>query len=367
MKIGIDASRAFLKQRTGIEEYAYQTIKNLRNPLKDCEVVLYLHPLSRQPDFELPEKWRTKKIPYRRFWTQVGLSIEMLLWPVDVLFVPAHTIPFIHPKNTVVTVHGLEYEHNPESYSAYSLFFHKFFVRKSCQWAKIIIAVSKNTKKDVMKYYRATGKKIEVVYNGFGFAKLKIKGSKLKVNTDELGKYVLFVGRLENRKNIGRIAAAFSLLRTKYGYEGKLVLAGKPGYGYWDFEERVKQMDARHYIKELGYVSEGDKWQLIKKTDVFMFPSLSEGFGIPILEAQSVGTPVISSKKGPMDEVAGNEDVLINPKSTAQIAELANRLITDKIFRERVVEKGKANVKKFSWQKAGEEVGEILASLRNDK
>src|SRR3989344_4737710 len=123
MIIGIDASRAFLKKRTGIEEYAYQTIRHLRPLL--CEphqVILYvrkkwgwqggrLRLLLPSIDFELPKNWRVRGIWAPRFWTQGRLSSEMLFGKrPDVLFVPAHTVPLIHPKNTVVVVHGLEYE-----------------------------------------------------------------------------------------------------------------------------------------------------------------------------------------------------------------------------------------------------------------
>jgi len=362
MRIGIDASRAFLKQRTGIEEYAYQIIKNLRGPLKDDEVILYTSRWGRRKvDFRLPKAWKVKEIPFGRFWTQVGLSIEMLLRPVDVLFVPAHTVPIIHPKNTVVTVHGLEYEHNPESYSLYSLYFHKFFVRMSCRWAKRIIAVSWNTKKDLKKYYRASKSKIAVIYNGFDRPKKGMLERRSKIfDKIDSASYVLFVGRLENRKNIIGIARAFDRLRAEHGYEGKLVLVGKPGYGHWDFEKELKQLDCRHYVVSLGFVSQKDKWQLLEKAYIFMFPSLSAGFGFPILEAQTMGTPVITSKMGPMDEVAGNDDILANPKKPKEIADLAGKLIGNKIFRKKVVQKGRENTKRFSWEKCGKEVAEVL-------
>ena len=108
MKIGIDASRAFIKNRTGIEEYSYQVIKNLRDKLKDRQVVLYVkktynlqlttyNGVVKINDLELPKSWQIKVIKFPRFWTQLGLSLEMILHPVDVLFVPAHTVPAVHP------------------------------------------------------------------------------------------------------------------------------------------------------------------------------------------------------------------------------------------------------------------------------
>ena len=109
MKIGIDASRAFFKQRTGIEEYSYQIIKNLRDKLDDHRVILYVRK-NKNIDFDLPENWKIKAIKFPYLWTQIGLSLEVLFHPVDVLFIPAHVVPIVHPKNTFVTIHGLEYE-----------------------------------------------------------------------------------------------------------------------------------------------------------------------------------------------------------------------------------------------------------------
>ncbi|MFA6193880.1 MAG: hypothetical protein WC726_03420 [Parcubacteria group bacterium] len=118
MTIGIDASRAFQKNKTGIEEYSFQVIKHLCDKLEKEQVILYCNPaINIRPDFELPANWKIKFLRAPIFWTQARLSLEMLFRPVDVLFVPAHTVPLIHPKNTIVTIHGLEYEFCPKAYS----------------------------------------------------------------------------------------------------------------------------------------------------------------------------------------------------------------------------------------------------------
>src|SRR3990172_91570 len=130
MVIGIDASRAFVKSRTGIEEYSYRVIKHLRDYLNNEQVILYLDPRVNKLefiDFKLPEGWKIKFLRAPKFWTQIRLSVEMLFAAPDVLFIPAHTVPFIHPKNTIVAIHGLEYEFCPEAYS----FFCRFYMRWS--------------------------------------------------------------------------------------------------------------------------------------------------------------------------------------------------------------------------------------------
>lgn len=368
MKIGIDASRAFMKERTGIEEYAFQIIRHLRGKLKDHQVVLYVKEKDfKAQKFDLPKNWSTKPIPFNYLWTQIGLSWEMLTNPVDKLFVPAHTVPFIHPQNTFVTIHGLEYEHCPESYSGYSQWFHRIFVKRSCAWAKKIIAVSMNTKKDLSRMYKVPESKIEVVYNGFD-DELKAQTFQIKESpqvqkhfSTGFGSFLLFIGRLERRKNIKGIIKAFELLKEDQ-YPGKLLLAGKEGFGYWNIGKQIEQSKYRDDIIELGFIADSDKWKLLREADVFLFPSLCEGFGIPILEAQSVGTPVVTSFMGPLDEVAGNADVLVDPKKPDDIAKLAKKIISNKKFKDDIVGQGCENVMRFSWDKSAIEVVQVLTS-----
>ncbi|MFC1622974.1 glycosyltransferase [Patescibacteria group bacterium] len=168
MKIGIDASRAFLGHRTGIEEYSYQVIKHLRDKLKKHQLVLYLRKGQRDRiDFNLPDNWSVKEIKFPRFWTQMGLSLEMILNPVDVLFVPAHTVPVFHAKKTVVVIHGLEYEFLPKAYSFWERLYMRHSIKNSCRWASDVISVSKNTKKDLISLYEVSEDKIDVIYEGY--------------------------------------------------------------------------------------------------------------------------------------------------------------------------------------------------------
>ncbi len=359
MKIGIDASRALIKQRTGIEEYAYQTIKNLREPLEDHEVFLYIKEKDKKKfDFDLPTKWKIRVVPFNYFWTQLGLSWEMLMHPVEILFIPAHTVPFVHPRKTIVTVHGLEYEHCPEGYSVYSRLFHHFFVTRSCIWAKKIIAVSQNTKNDLIEMYKVSNKKIQVVYNGFKIEDKEVENISVK----KYGKYILYIGRLEERKNLKNIIAAFEILKKKFNYKGNLLLAGNAGYGYEEISKKIDKSDFKKNIKLLGFISDAEKQVFLTYADLFMFPSLCEGFGIPILEAQSVGTPVITSNFGPMDEIAGNNEILAIPTQSKHIADVAKRILFDEEMYERVTKKGFENVKRFSWEKCGNEIAKVLLS-----
>ncbi len=363
-----------MKQRTGIEEYAYQTIKHLCDVVSQTDnVVLYVRKkltfrhgrfVFRLPeiDFTLPAHWQVRGIWAPRFWTQIGLSWEMLLHSPGVLFIPAHTVPIIHPRKTIVTIHGLEYEFCKEGYSLWARLYMRFSIRFSCRAASSVICVSENTKNDVMKLYGIPQEKIRVVYEGCDF---KAKNPKLIIKTpsqkSKIEKpYLLFIGRLEERKNIARIIEAFEALKEKYKILHKLALVGKPGYGYRSIKYKVARSKCKEEIIEVGYVSEEEKWELLGGADVFVFPTLYEGFGLPVLEAQRAGVPAVTSKTSALPEVAGAGAVYVDPMSAESIAEGVWKILSDKVLRDGIIKEATHNVNRFSWAQGAQEVLEIL-------
>jgi len=376
MKIGIDASRAFLKQRTGIEEYAFQVISHLKKEIDcDYEVVLYVRKgqvkRMHELEFILPHHWSVREIKLPRFWTQIGLSLEMQKNPVDVLFVPAHTVPLIHPKNSIVTVHGLEYEFCPKAYAWWERIYMRWSIKYSCKWAKKIIAVSENTKKDLINLYKVSPEKIEVIYEGVSFSSSQMReggesASRRSVNEQSTHysllttHHLLFVGRIEERKNIIHIIEAFELLKEKYHVSHKLVLAGKPGYGYKKIKRVVQKSKYKEDIIEMGYISEQEKWMLLKYADIFVFPTLYEGFGLPILEAQMIGVPVITSTNASLPEISGEGALTVNPYNKDEIAEALQRILSNNALRDTLIQKGKENVQRFSWQKCANQIAEVF-------
>jgi glycosyltransferase involved in cell wall biosynthesis len=368
MIIGIDASRAYFKRRTGVEEYSYQVIKHLVDKFENHQVVLYTrssNPITTDLVIGLlriPENWKIKIIRWPYLWTQIGLSLEILFYPVDVLFVPAHTVPLIHPKNTLVTIHGLEYEFCPKAYSSWARLYMRWSIRNSCRWAKTIIAVSNNTKNDLAKSYGISKDKIQVIYEGynrnfqFPISNFQ-KNFKFQISNF---KFLLFIGRLEERKNIIGIIKAFEILKEQYKIPHKLVLAGRFGYGKEKIEASIEDSNFKKDIILPGYITDEEKWEYLKNADVFLFPTFYEGFGIPILEAQSAGVPVICSNNSSIPEVVGNSAILVNPHNAEQIADAAYKLISDKILRDDIIKKGYENVKRFSWEKCAKQIVKLF-------
>lgn len=368
MRIGIDASRAFLKRRTGIEEYSYQVIRHLRDELHDQTVILYVRKkieirnsklcvVVPEIDFDVPSNWQVKGIWAPRFWTQVGLSLEMFWQAPDVFFVPAHTVPIIHPRRTVVTVHGLEYEFSPESYGFWERLYMRWSIRYSVWTAQYVVAVSENTKRDLIQLYGVPAEKIPVIYEGVELPIANPWERMVGVKQP----YFLFIGRLETRKNIYRMIEAFEVFKEHTGLSYQLVLAGKPGYGYEQIRYKMQDSRYKSEIREVGYVTEAEKWGLLKNAEAFLFPSLYEGFGLPVIEAQSVGIPVIAANTSSLPEVAGEGAVLVNPLDSGEITAAMEMLIADPVKRADIIEKATRNADRFSWAQCAREVARALA------
>ncbi len=360
MNISIDASRAFIKERTGIEEYSYQLIKNLTTmDLKNHQIFLYARKNS-VIDFDLPSNFKLKIISLNKLWTQIGLASEMMKNKPDVLFVPSYAVSQIHPSKTIVTIHGLEYKYFPECYSIKERLFLEFNTLLSIKWSSKIIVPSESTRKDLVKFYGVDGDKIKVVYHGVSGIKYPV----LSIKQDSKKSFnILFVGRLEKRKNVTNLIKAFELFKKCYMLQVArytLTLVGKAGFG---FEEIKKAIQGSLYKKDIilkDYVSESEKDELYRNADLFILPSFYEGFGLPVLEAMNYGVPVICSNTSSLPEVAGDAALLVDPNNTQEIAEAMNKVFGDGDLKNKMIEKGFKNVEKFSWEECARETVDVL-------
>jgi len=338
MRIGI-AVNISLEHRTGVEEYIYNLLTNfpMLEESKEHRILIYSS--------------STLKWPIKKFWTQIRLCWEMLKNPPDVLFVPAHTFPLIHPK-LVITVQGLEFERLPKMYPFFKKIFLRWMTKRNVKKADKIIVPSQNTKNDLIEFYHADSSKIFVVHHGVGIPSLATQDIKNPtLNTP----YLLYLGRGDQRKNIQGLIKAFKILKQDHQIPHKLVLAG-PNIGYKIYKK------LKNDIICTGYVDDAEKWSLLKNADVFVFPSFYEGFGIPVLEAQRVGTPVVAASTSSFPEVLGSSALLINPYHPVEIAETIHKIIRNQNFSDELVKRGYENVQKFSWLKCAKETFKIIVN-----
>jgi len=388
MIIGINAAAAIKQPRTGIEEYTYQLIKHLTMlpETREHRFLLYFPDTNTQIgtsdtnnkyfDFLLPLNFEIKILrwPLPFLWTQMRLAYEVWRHKPDVLFIPVHILPFGAPRNSIVAIHGLEYEYFPEYYSFRRCFYLHWSTKSAVKRARKIIAISENTRQDLIKLYGVEEEKISVVHHGvsskiFNDPLQLVDAGRANPNNQTKKPYLLYVGRIETKKNVQGILEAYKILKEKYKIPHELILAGVPGFGYEKIKSQIKDLlEIRNLnldIKEVGYISNDEKHKLLTEASIFLSPSFYEGFGLPILEAQAMGVPVVTSLGSCLPEIAGQGALFVNPRSSIEIAEAVKQIIDDSNLRDRLRQSGFENIKRFSWEKCAEQTLKIILNFKD--
>lgn len=368
MIIGIDASRANHQEKTGVEWYAFFVIQELKKILpSDVRIILYSDVPLQGELADLPQNWSSKVLSWRpkRFWTQIRMSYEMLFHTPDILFIPAHVFPLIHPKKTLMTVHDVAAYAFPESYNWFERWYSTWSANYAVQKLWKVIVPSEFTKEELLK--TAKNKKqnsIFVVHNGFDEKFLQhstheeIESVLKKYSLQK--PYLLSIGRLEEKKNTWRIIKAFEILKQKEEFKNySLVLIGKPGHGYEKVKETLEHSPVKKDILFPGWIGKNDLPALMQGADLFVFPSLYEGFGIPVLEALAAGTPVLTSEGSSLKEVGGEAVFYVDPNNVEAIAGAISSALSSS-QREQKKPQGFERVKAFSWKKCAQEIAELF-------
>ena len=362
MLIGIDASRAVTARPTGTEVYSQRLIQALLSLDGSHRFRLYLR--STPPTGTFPSA-DLRVIPFPRLWTHLRLSWEMARRPPDALFVPAHVLPLVHPRASLVTVHDLGYLHFPKAHPWRQRLYLDLSTRWNACAAAHLLADSEATKADLVARYSTPPEKITVVYPGHDETLVPVRDlatvEAVKARYGITGDYFLYLGTLQPRKNLSRLIAAFATLQPETLKPGTvLALAGKRGWLYKNLFAQVRRLGLEGHVLFPGYVPDEDKAALLSGALAFVFPSLYEGFGLPVLEAQTCGCPVITSATSSLPEVAGDAALLVDPGDTAAIAAQMQRVATDSALRAALAERGFANVRRFSWVACARSVLSII-------
>lgn len=404
MLIGIDASRANLRKKTGTEWYSFYVIKNLAVIDKKNKYCLYLdRPISKElveaikhnPNFS----YKILDWPLSIFWTLGRLSLEMLFHAPDVLFVPAHALPLIHPRRTVNTIHDIAFIRESTVYRSESpkvstrskrkilrmilrflsfgkhdgnsLDYLKWSTKFALKKASMIISVSNFTKSEILEHYKKTdSNKIKVVHNGYGndifrpiTDKEKIREVLKKYDLPET--YFLYVGRLERKKNTPYLIEALSILRSENPeIKEKLVLIGNASFGFDEVKYSIEEFDLERDVFMPGWVEENDLPYIFNGASAFIFPTRHEGFGIPILESLACGIPTAASDLPVIHEIADNAVLYFNYNDKREISKAMFKIISDQRLRSDLKEKGLKQAENFSWLECAKKTLEVLESKR---
>jgi glycosyltransferase involved in cell wall biosynthesis len=369
--IGIDASRAAIEQRTGTEAYSLHLIRELVEMGTQHHFRLYFNASPAAGLFPDAAHCEQRVMPFPRLWTHLRLSVEMLLHPPDVLFVPSHVLPLVHPQRSVVTVHDLGHRYYPDTHTTAQRRYLEWSARYHVRKAAHLLADSQATKDDLVHLYGADPATVTVAHLGVDPTLHPIQDTvrmaRVKHKCGIHGPYLLYVGTLQPRKNLVRLIDAFAqVLRVCKVQDLQLVLAGKRGWLYDDILARAKQLGLGDRVILPGFVPDADLASLYSGAALFVMPSLYEGFCMPVLEAMVCGTPVACSNAASLSEVAGDAALFFDPQDVDRMAGVLARALDDQVTREALVARGSAWAGQFTWQRCSRRVLSVLESVVSD-
>lgn len=380
MRVGIDISQ-IAYEGTGVATYTKSLVEGFLRVDKDNEFILFGSSLRNRRIIEnfvkdLPKPKFRKKFSFfppkilEFLWNGVHLfPIENFIGDIDVFHSSDWLEPPTRQAKRVTTIHDFAVFKYPEMFSprgGHNIVANQkrklFFVQ---HYSDLVIAVSETTKQDAMEILKIPERKIRVIYeapNPIYFPRNEKKIQKVKEKFGVEGNYLLCVGTREPRKNLDRVMMAFIEISRVYP-ELSLVIAGKYGWGNEDQISNIKDQKLDQKVKILGFVEKEDLAGLYSGAMAFVYPSLYEGFGLPILEAMACGVPVVTSDVGSMKEIAAGAAVLIDPESTESLANGISKLLKNVKLREELKIKGLKRAGEFSWDKAALQTLEAYRSV----
>jgi glycosyltransferase involved in cell wall biosynthesis len=315
-----------------------------------------------------------RAIPFPRLWTHLALSREMIAHPPDLLFVPSHVLPLAHPRRSVATVHDLGFHYYPEAHTLSQNLYLRWSTRHNARAASRVLADSEATRRDLATFYRVPPEKVEVVYPGRDESLAPVTEpailAAIRARYGLQARYLLYVGTLHPRKNLVRLVQAFARLlgqrETLAASQAdglQLVLAGKRGWLYDEIEAEVRRLALGDRVVFTGYVPEADLPALLSGALAFVYPSLHEGFGLPLVEAMACAVPVVCSQTSSLPEVAGDAALLVDPLDVEGLAAALARVVSDAGLRQALVARGRQRAMRFSWARCARETLAVLEQV----
>jgi len=371
MIIGIDINEANIPQRVGVNQVAFATLANLIKHISPQDKIIALGKDGPLPDMpQTSESLSYEIFGPKKLWVLTGLTKRLFLGKpkINVLFSPSHYTPLISRTPSVIYIMDLSYERfGTDYFTSEDLTQLKKWTPLSAKKAKKVLTISKFSKDEIISLYKVPPEKIKVVYPGFNrdlfHGKIPItKQNQIKRKYQVSGSYLLYVGTLQPRKNLTRLIKAFSQLNRP---RLKLVIGGKRGWFYQQIFDQVKDLKIEDRVIFTGYIPDEDLPGLIKSSRAYVLPSLYEGFGMPPVEAQSVGVPVVVSKTSSLPEVVGDSGIYIkDPYSVPSIKNALETVLSLTLQkRAEVIAQGKENAKRFSWEKNAQQILKVLKKV----
>ena len=390
-RIGLNAHLLNLSgnyRSAGISWYIYHLIQNLAR-LPDFDYTVFLSDRRAKEHFAqtridlAQSRLPTHKPLVRIAWEQFVQPFALHEQRIDLLHAMAFAGPMAISIPWVVTIYDLSFVHFPQLFNIANRTYLTWAVRNAVHRANRITVISESTKRDLVSKFNASPEKISVVYCGSdpSFRPAHViasdEGAKQSPNlTSEIAsspnasrllamkksmpdKFVLHVGTIEPRKNHVRLVRAFARAKREHKFPHKLVLIGAHGWMYEQVDTVIEQENMKNDVIFTGYVPQNELPLWHRAADLFVYPSLYEGFGLPPLEAMASGVPVITSNASSLPEAVGDAAIQVAPEDETALTEAIGRVLTNPGLRETMIVRGLAQAAKFSWARAARETTDV--------
>ena len=364
MRIGINASKIY-DVHTGVGRYTSNLSRSILKTSSKNDYYLYtpgrVGKTARSniegTDFEKPAV-SIQNNTLRILWEQMVLPMYSRKDRLDLFHYTDHALSLLFRKcPIIITVHDIAYLRLPNLLNTSRKVYKKNILQISIRKAKIIIADSYATKEDIIEYFGIREEKIRVIHLGVESRFCPIENvDEFRLENSLPSKMILNVGTLEPRKNVVSLIKAFKKLREKGFKDYKLVIAGERGWLYEEIFKEVGHSDLKQDILFLGVVADEDLPMLYNCAEIFVYPTLYEGFGLPPLEAMACGTPVITSNTSSLPEVIGDAGIMVDPTDINSLCESMYILLTDKELWNRMSNMGRERSRMFSWEKTSKKI-----------
>ena len=376
MRVAIDGKRYYLNS-SGLGRYSRSLIDQLISigDEENVEIILYrpkgkvkFEPKSQSHLTEITADYFFPGHIGNAIWRFTKLPSLINNSRYDLFHGPTHVLPGKLKCPSVVTMLDLIFIRYPKYFKAWDRNYYRISFKKSAQLADHIISISEATKADLINYFGIKEDKISVIYPGFDAVFSMLQQQKLdeiKIKFKLPGDYILYVGNIEPRKNILKLAQAFNSLQES-SYIDKdvhLLIVGQMGWYYKEIIDGIDSLSSRDKIKLVGPIYGEDLAGFYHLASVMAYPSMFEGFGYPVLEAMRLGTPVLTSNISSMPEAGGNAAHYVNPESLDEIKDGLCKLLNDKTYREKLAVKGTRHAAGFNTMRMTQETLEVYRKL----
>jgi glycosyltransferase involved in cell wall biosynthesis len=361
-------------RQAGVSRYSEALVRELPNVGPEEEYVVFTGgarpPASR--GFDPGIEWVHSRLPTARpeariLWEQtVGMTIARR-YRLDLIHAPVNVTPLVSGAPRVVTIHDLAFHLYPEQYPGAKQRYLRLMTRLSVQRAARVIAVSEATRQDVIRHYGAASEKVVTVPNGVSDDYRPLPAEQVAAFRAANGlpeRFILFVGTLQPRKNLETLLRAYARVVDEIGWE--LVVAGATGWAYDPIFETARALGLAERVRFAGYVPGEELPLWYNAAGMFVYPSLYEGFGLPLLEAMACGTPVIAANTSSLPEVVGDAGLLVDPRDVEAMAQALRSLAESESLRDDLSERGQQRAAAYSWRRTAEETLAVYRDVMRD-